>query len=119
MQKPGGVFHPAHFVLFNTTDTAIALPIQSIFRNSTFFLFFITNNDRIHTTILVEVFMNELYLLGDVARKLNVKPYKIAYLYVTRCLPEPELRLGNKRVFSNVDAERIALKLGLEWVPGR
>ena len=52
-----------------------------------------------------------LYLLGDVARRLNVAPHKVTYLYVTRRLSEPELRLGNRRMFTDGDVSRIAFAL--------
>ena len=53
----------------------------------------------------------QLYLLGDVSRKLNVAPHIVTYLYVTRRLPEPELRLGNRRIFTVGDISRIATAL--------
>ena len=53
----------------------------------------------------------QLCLIGDVSRKLNVPPHRIAYLYLTRKLPEPELRLGNRRVFTEADVRSIAQAL--------
>jgi DNA-binding transcriptional MerR regulator len=52
--------------------------------------------------------------MSDLAKRLNVAPYRIAYLYTTRRLPEP-LRIGNRRVFSEADARRVAKALGLSW----
>ena len=52
------------------------------------------------------------YLISDVARLLNVPAHRIAYLFMTRKLPEPELRLGNRRVFSKSDVQRVAKVLG-------
>ncbi len=57
----------------------------------------------------------ELYLISDIARRLNVPPHRITYLYMTRKLPEPKLRLGNRRVFTNADARRVAKALGRTW----
>ncbi len=54
---------------------------------------------------------DQLFLLGDVADLLDVKPYKVAYLYLTRKLPEPKLRLGNRRVFTTADVEAVAKTL--------
>jgi hypothetical protein len=34
---------------------------------------------------------------------------------VKRAIKEPELRLGNRRVFTNEDCRAIAKLLGLEW----
>ncbi len=56
---------------------------------------------------------DQLFLLGDVAELLDVKPYKVAYLYLTRKLPEPKLRLGNRRVFTTADVEAVAKTLHL------
>jgi len=55
----------------------------------------------------------QLYLLGDVSRRLNVAPHKVTYLYVTRRLKEPELRLGNRRIFTDGDICRIASALNI------
>lgn len=54
---------------------------------------------------------DQLYLLGDVADLLETKPYKVAYLFLTRKLPEPKLRLGNRRVFTAADVEAVAQAL--------
>ena len=58
---------------------------------------------------------NKLFLLGDLSRRLNVPPHRISYLFVKRAIPEPLLRLGNRRVFTEEDGQAIAKKLGLEW----
>jgi DNA-binding transcriptional MerR regulator len=58
--------------------------------------------------------MNQTYLIGDLSKRLNVPSYRIAYLYTTRRLPEPE-RIGNRRQFSEADARRVATALGLAW----
>jgi DNA-binding transcriptional MerR regulator len=59
----------------------------------------------------------ELFLISDVARRLNVRPHRVAYLFLTRKLVEPKLRMGNRRIFTNADAERVATALGLTWEP--
>jgi hypothetical protein len=51
------------------------------------------------------------FLLGDVSRLLQTPPYRIAYLLATCKVPEPALRLGNKRVFTDQDINRIAERL--------
>ena len=56
--------------------------------------------------------MTQLYLISDVSRILGVPPHRIAYLFVTRRLPEPALRLGNRRVFSRADVQRVAKAMG-------
>ncbi len=55
----------------------------------------------------------DLHLLGDVSRKLGCEPYRIVYLLTTGKVPEPRLRLGNRRLFTTDDIARIAAKLGI------
>ena len=57
----------------------------------------------------------ELFLISDVARRLDVPPHRVAYLFLTRKLVEPRLRLGNRRCFTNGDAKRVAKALGKTW----
>lgn len=56
----------------------------------------------------------ELLLTGDVARRLNVPPHRVSYLFMTRKLPEPQLRLGNRRVFTLADVQKVAKALGIK-----
>lgn len=53
----------------------------------------------------------QLYLISDVSRMLGVPAHRIAYLFMTRKLPEPQLRLGNRRVFDRSDVQRVAKAL--------
>jgi hypothetical protein len=48
------------------------------------------------------------FLLSDVARILRLKPHQIVYTLTTRQVPEPTLRVANKRVFVTEDVERLA-----------
>jgi hypothetical protein len=57
--------------------------------------------------------MKNLFLLGNVARVLNVEPYRIVYLLSSGQLPEPP-RFGGRRIFSPEHVEMIAKKLGVE-----
>jgi hypothetical protein len=57
----------------------------------------------------------ELFLISDVTKRLNVPPHRVAYLFLTRKLPEPKLRLGNRRVFTVGEARRVAKALGRPW----
>lgn len=57
----------------------------------------------------------ELFVISDVARRLNVPPHRVAYLFLTRKLVEPRPRLGNRRCFTNGDAKRVAKALGKTW----
>ena len=60
--------------------------------------------------------MAETFLIGDVAKRLNVPLHRVSYLFTTRRVPEPQ-RLGNRRIFSHLDARRVAKALGLAWEP--
>jgi len=51
------------------------------------------------------------FSLGETARILKVQPYRIVYLLTTGKVPEPKLRLGNRRVFSLGDVQRISERL--------
>ena len=57
----------------------------------------------------------ELFLLGDLSRRLNVPPHRISYLFQKRAVPEAKLRLGNRRIFTNEECRAIAKALDLEW----
>jgi hypothetical protein len=57
----------------------------------------------------------ELFLLGDISRKLKVPQHRIVYLFASQAVTEPKLTLGNRRVFSVEECKVIAEKLGLVW----
>lgn len=57
----------------------------------------------------------ELFLISDISRRLDVPPHRVAYLFLTRKLAEPRLRLGGRRVFTHGDARRVAKALGRTW----
>jgi DNA-binding transcriptional MerR regulator len=59
-----------------------------------------------------ETMTQQLFLISDVARQLGVANHRIAYLYMTRKLPEPALKLGNRRIFTLDDVRKIAKALG-------
>jgi DNA-binding transcriptional MerR regulator len=58
--------------------------------------------------------MRHTYLISDLAKRLDVPPYRIAYLLTTRQLPEP-MRIGNRRIFNETEARQVAKALGLSW----
>ena len=53
----------------------------------------------------------QLFLISDVSRLLGVPAHRIAYQYMTRKLPEPALKLGNRRVFTLTEIHKIAKAL--------
>ena len=57
----------------------------------------------------------ELFLISEVAKRLDVPPHRVAYLFITRKLAEPKLRMGNRRVFTTEDARRVAAALSRTW----
>ena len=58
--------------------------------------------------------MKHTYLMSDLSKRLNVQPYRIAYLLTTRQLPEPK-RIGNRRIFNETEARQVAKAMGLSW----
>ena len=58
---------------------------------------------------------NELYLLGDISRKLKVPQHRIVYLFASQAVQEPKLTLGKRRVFTVEECKLIAEKLGMVW----
>jgi hypothetical protein len=51
------------------------------------------------------------YTLKDVAAMLNVARHKITYAITSGLAPEPSLRIGNVRVWSQNEFELLAKKL--------
>ena len=58
------------------------------------------------------IMTQQLFLISDVSRMLGVPAHRIAYQYMTRKLPEPSLKMGNRRVFTLADVHKIAKALG-------
>ena len=52
--------------------------------------------------------MKEHYLLGEVSRVLGRKPHQIVHLLTSGKIPEPQVRIANKRLFVLEDIERLA-----------
>jgi hypothetical protein len=65
----------------------------------------------------IDTFMKNPLLLGQAASALGVKPYQIIYLLTTSQVPEPR-RVGGRRMFGDLDLQRIAEALGVA-VPSR
>lgn len=57
----------------------------------------------------------DLYLISEVAERLGVPPHRVAYLLMTKKIEEPKLRMGNRRMFTDNDARRVANALGRAW----
>ena len=47
------------------------------------------------------------FILSEVAKLLDMKAHVIAYAISSGSLPEPSLRIFNKRIFTLADVERI------------
>jgi len=60
--------------------------------------------------------MRQHWSLKDVARLLKKKPYQIAYALSVGQVPEPELRIANKRVFQRKDVQRLAKHFGVTLI---
>ena len=57
---------------------------------------------------------DKLFSIREVARILRVQPYQIAYVLTIGKVPEPQLRLGNRRAFAKEDIQRLAAEFGVE-----
>lgn len=55
----------------------------------------------------------QLLGLGDVSRVIGVARHRIEYAIANGSIPEPELRIANKRVFTTEDVQRIADYFGV------
>ena len=78
----------------------------------TFFLLLMRKMKR----YCIDTFMinkSDWHLLGDVARIFGCKPHRIVYLLSSGQVPEPALRLGNRRIFTGADIDNLAEKLGI------
>ena len=51
---------------------------------------------------------NNYFTLGQVSRLLGRKPHLITYAIASGHVPEPPMRISNKRVFGEADLERLA-----------
>jgi hypothetical protein len=60
-----------------------------------------------------EGLMSKFVLLSDVARLMKKRPHQITYAITSGLLPEPEMRIGGRRVFQAEDVERIARYFGV------
>ena len=58
--------------------------------------------------------MQDNLLLNDVAKLLGVKGYRINYAIVNGMIPEPKLRISNKRIFKKQDIDRLARHFGVK-----
>ena len=61
--------------------------------------------------------MKQHYLLGEVSKALGRKPYHVTHVLTTGKVPEPALRIANKRLFTVEDVERLAryFRVSPDW----
>ena len=65
--------------------------------------------------------MQSYLSLKDAARVLKLKPYQIAHALDVGAVPEPAIRVSNRRVFQREDLKRLAAHFGVriqEQEPG-
>jgi hypothetical protein len=56
--------------------------------------------------------MERHFLLSEVAKILNRKPHQVVYQITSGKVNEPELRIANKRLFTESDVQRLGRQLG-------
>jgi len=58
--------------------------------------------------------MTQTMSMHDCARLLQVQSYRIQYAYAHGRVPEPQLRMGGRRVFTPDDVQRLAKHFGVK-----
>ena len=61
---------------------------------------------------------NKQLSLGEVAKLLRVKPYRIGYALSSGLVAEPTIRIANKRIFQTADVHRLAHYFGVNLKKG-
>ena len=59
--------------------------------------------------------MDQALSLKQVAELLKLQHYRIAYAIATHRVPEPTLRVANKRVFQPADIAAVATHFGITY----
>ena len=54
--------------------------------------------------------MTKVFLLSEVAKLLKRRPHQVAYAISSGLIPEPTLRIGNKRIFQSDDIKRLEIR---------
>lgn len=62
--------------------------------------------------------MQQLLGLSGVSKVVAVAKHRIEYAISNGAIPEPEIRIANKRVFTTEDAQRIADYFGVKIKTG-
>ena len=57
--------------------------------------------------------MREHFLLGEVSKVLGRQPHHVTHVLTTGKVPEPALRIGNKRLFTKDDVLSLARHFGV------
>lgn len=56
----------------------------------------------------------ELFLLHEVARRLQMKPHRVVYAITSGQVEDVALRIGGKRIFRPSDVQRLARHFGVK-----
>ena len=62
--------------------------------------------------------MQQLLGLGDVSRVIGIARHKIEYAIANGSIPEPRLRIANKRAFTTEELQNIADYFGVSVMNG-
>ena len=62
--------------------------------------------------------MQQLLGLGDVSRIVGIARHKIEYAIANGAIPEPQIRIANKRAFSPEEIQNIAEYFGVNLKKG-
>jgi hypothetical protein len=69
--------------------------------------------NRIPKQTTEEHMMNQTMSMQDCARLLQIQSYRIQYAYSHGRLPEPQLRIGGRRLFTSDDLQQLAKHFGV------
>ena len=58
--------------------------------------------------------MNEYFTTTEVASVLGIPYWRIVYVHQSGAIPEPALRIGNRRVYVSEDVRRLAEHFGID-----
>ena len=58
--------------------------------------------------------MDRLFSIRDCGRLIGIAPHRIAYEHTQDRLPEPKLRVANKRIYTMEDCLRVAKHFGVK-----
>lgn len=76
------------------------------------------NEGLLHRYLQKEVVMQQLLAIGEISRMIGIARHRIEYAVSNGAIPEPKVRVANKRAFSRVEVQNIADYFGVNMKLG-